>query len=390
MRIHQILALVAVVFLWAGTAAAADVVVGLHEDGGGRTLLEAEGAGIVAAVPELELYLVRLPEGGEEAGEDLQGLRGVRFVEENVPHKLPDGLQSSIWFLERRLDPTEQTGVVLPPVYLSRTGVRYAPVINVAYLDGAVDAGHPDLAGIWDGGRDFVEDDGDPRIPEEILASPRAMSLTGNLHATAVGGLLAGAGERVRLRLYRVLDQYCEGTSFNVARGIVSAVGDGADLILLPLGSRTPSAAVNDAVAYAAERDVLVVAAAGNDGTSRISYPASDQDTLAVAAVNDDGSAADFTSYGSHVDLSDRGVLLEAAYPGNAVGLVSGTSFSAARTAAAAAALRRELPQASADEIRILLMETAAPLSEENRRLARGLGEGITDLDAALTAAGLQ
>jgi len=388
MNIRQVLALVAAILLPVGTAAALDVVVGLQGDAAGTSLLEQAGVQVVGSIPELDLYLVRLPEGGEEGSDDLERMHGVRYVEDDVPHKLPDGLQSSIWFLERRLDPEQEIGVLLPPIYLSRSVARFLPVVHVAYLDGAVDAGHPDLIGIWDGGRDFVEDDGDPRLPEEVLGSQEAMALPGNLHATAVGGLLAGAGERVRLRLYRVLDEACEGTAFNVARGIVSAVKDGAHLILLPLGSRTPSAAVNEAVAYAVERDVLIVAAAGNDGTSRVSYPASDRDTLAVAAVDDDGTAADFTSYGSHVDLSDLGVLLKAAYPDNGVALVSGTSFSAARTAAAAAALLRELPNATAEEIRILLMETASPLSEVTGKLSNKMGVGITDLEAALEAAG--
>lgn len=64
------------------------------------------------------------------------------------------------------------------------------------------------------------------------------------------------------------------GSSFDIAKGIVWAVDHGANVINMSLGNYQYSDIMRDAVAYAFEKDVMIVAATGNDHTDQTAFPA--------------------------------------------------------------------------------------------------------------------
>ncbi len=134
--------------------------------------------------------------------------------------------------------------------------------VVVAVVDTGVQANHADLRGQVLAGKDFV--------------APGTSANDENGHGTHVAGIVAavagnkrgvaGLARSSRILPVRVLDARGEGSSDDVAKGIIWAVNAGAKVINLSLGSTQSDTAGEQAVAYAVSKNVVVVAAAGNDG----------------------------------------------------------------------------------------------------------------------------
>jgi hypothetical protein len=174
------------------------------------------------------------------------------------------------------------------------------------------------------------------------------------LHGTAVASLIAGSDTTVRgvapgvdLLSVRVLSETGTGDAFTLAKGIIEAVNRGAQVINLCLGSRTDSHILQSAVQYAAEQNVLLVAAAGNDGLLGVSYPAAYNTVVAVGAVDPDNR---------HLYFSNRGPQIDIAAPGAPV-MFSGTSASTPFVSGTAAALLAQDPTLTPQRISELLKQ---------------------------------
>ncbi len=182
-------------------------------------------------------------------------------------------------------------------------------------------------------------------------------------HGTAVASLIAGNDEFVQgvapgadLLSIRVMTDAGVGDAFTLAKGIIEAVDQGARIINLSLGSRQDSAILRDAIRYAVERDVLLVAAAGNDAVSGVLYPACYDDVLAIAAVDANGRHLYFSNRGPEVDLAAPGAGLAAAQPEGEPVLFSGTSAATPIVAGTIAALLSQNPTLDNDAIVALLL----------------------------------
>jgi thermitase len=96
---------------------------------------------------------------------------------------------------------------------------------------------------------------------------------------------------------------------------------------------------LRDAVAYAIDRGVVVVAAAGNEQANALSYPASYDGVISVAAVDAQGRQAYFSNSGDGLFISAPGVGIVSAYSDGKTVIGSGTSQAAAITSGAISAL---------------------------------------------------
>jgi cell wall-associated protease len=219
--------------------------------------------------------------------------------------------------------------------------------VTVAVIDTGVMASHADLGKTVLVGTDFVTSD--------------ANANDENGHGTHVAGIIAatydnkkgiaGMAPKAKILPVRVLDKDGNGTSANVAKGVLYAVSKGAKVINLSLGTTANSPALQAAVAEAIQKNVLVVAAAGNRGCtstgSPTEYPAAMPGVVGVGAVDKSLKKASFSSCGSWVDVTAPGASVISTTIRNSVGLgcsasadyctLNGTSFATPYVAAAAA-----------------------------------------------------
>ncbi|MBM3495096.1 MAG: hypothetical protein FJX72_12375, partial [Armatimonadetes bacterium] len=135
-------------------------------------------------------------------------------------------------------------------------------------------------------------------------------------HGTHVAGIIAaatnnalgtvGTGYNANIISIRVVDAAGYGTDSDIAQGIVYAVDHGAQILNLSLGSYEYSQLEQDAVNYAWRKNVLVIAAAGNDGSDRLNYPSAMSKVLSVSATSRT-SLATYSNYGPFVGLCAPG-----------------------------------------------------------------------------------
>mmetsp|Transcript_52858 Transcript_52858/g.67783 ORF Transcript_52858/g.67783 Transcript_52858/m.67783 type:complete len:874 (-) Transcript_52858:283-2904(-) len=148
---------------------------------------------------------------------------------------------------------------------------------------------------------------------------------------------------------------------------------------------------VLDAIDYAADAGVLVVFAAGNDGTADDWYPGYYEPTIAVAALDNTKTAAYFTNYGDWVDISAPGypVLSTVTVADGSYDWYSGTSMACPHVAGGLALAKSYLPSATADEIKACLFSSAEEIDSLNSATyAGGLGAGLMDIPALLNCLG--
>ena len=239
----------------------------------------------------------------------------------------------------------------------------------------------PDLANTcFVAGHDFVNNDShanDDNSHGTHVAGTVAQS-------TNNGTGVAGVAFDSCLMPVKVLDKNGSGTYAQVADGIYWAVDHGADIINLSLGGSSPAQTLEDAVAYAYNHGVTVVAAAGNNGSSSIDYPAAYNDyVIAVGATRYDETLAYYSSYGLSLDLVapggdlnidqnsdgyDDGVLQNTFNPNtkrtNDFGywFFQGTSMASPHVSGAAALLISNGTASNPDEVRTILQEAAKDL----------------------------
>jgi subtilisin family serine protease len=198
--------------------------------------------------------------------------------------------------------------------------------VVVAVIDSGICANHPDLQGRLVAGYDFVQKDNDPT---DVFG--HGCGVAGVIAANANNGLgIAGIAPNVQIMPLRVLDGNGLGNYSNIALAIIYAVDNGANIINLSLAGSTSSPMMEQAVAYAVSRGVIVIAAAGNFGREGAFYPAAYPSVIAVGAVDPVTLArSSFSNYGADVDVYAPGRDILTTNMAGDYEMVSGTSFAA-------------------------------------------------------------
>jgi thermitase len=232
--------------------------------------------------------------------------------------------------------------------------------VLVAIVDTGVDYNHPDLARNYVAlGYDWVNNDTDP--------------MDDNGHGTHCAGIIAAglnnslgtAGvAQVRFFAEKGLDQYGSGPSDGLANAIIHAVDQGAKIISCSWGSYEDDELIHDAVRYAYNAGVLVIASAGNDAWSLKNYPAGYEEVVSVAATDKSDNPASFSNYGDWVDLSAPGYLIFSTMPNAAYGYMSGTSMSGPCVAGVAALVWSQFPNMTRDQVVQQMFTTADDLGD--------------------------
>jgi subtilisin family serine protease len=253
--------------------------------------------------------------------------------------------------------------------------------VVVAVVDTGVDLDHPDLAGNV--------------IPGYNVISPGGLPQDDNGHGTHVTGIVAaitdndlgvaGVAGSCRIMPVKVLNNAGEGTDYDVATGIQWAADNGARIINMSLGGPDYSYALAVAVNYAYERNVLIIAAAGNDGLESILYPAALPHVMAVGATDKTDGRASFSNYGDALDIVAPGVNVFSTLWNNSYTYLSGTSMATPHVAGVAALVLSLHPEYTNDQAEKVLKAGCVDLG--NPGWDPYYGYGRVDALAALEGA---
>jgi len=249
----------------------------------------------------------------------------------------------------------------------------------VAIVDTGIDYTHSDLAANYAPlGYDWVNNDTDP--------------LDDHGHGTHCAGIVAAelnnsvgiAGlAQVRILAEKIFNSTGYGNDFWAAQGIYHAVAAGAKIISMSFGTYTYSQTLHNAVKYAYDHGVLMVASAGNRGMEVKGYPAAYDEVIAVSATDSDDDPAVFSNYGPWIDLSAPGVDIYSTLPGNSYGFKFGTSMACPHVTGVGALAWTMFPNFTRDQIWLLLERNAEDLGDEG--FDRYYGHGRVNARKAVT-----
>ncbi|MBC7361174.1 MAG: peptidase S8 [Candidatus Aminicenantes bacterium] len=243
------------------------------------------------------------------------------------------------------------------------------PNVLIAVLDTGVDYTHPDLANkVISTGRDFVNNDYD--------------AFDDHWHGTHVAGIIAaetnnsegiaGVAWNCRILPGKVISADGEGDYSWLIDALIWAADYTSgqakvQVINMSLGGTEPSQALEEALKYAYNKGIVLVAAAGNHSAPEdptfVLYPAAyDQYCLAVGASDYNDQIADFSNYGTQLDVAAPGVWVLSTYPVSQTepgylpyAFASGTSMAAPHVAGFAALIKSAKPWLTpADIVKII------------------------------------
>lgn len=247
--------------------------------------------------------------------------------------------------------------------------------IKIALLDSGVDAGN------------------DISLAYSISLVPGEEEMTkifmdGSGHGSSVAGLIAaqdneegitGINPNAEIYSIRVLDDADQAPLSRVIEGIYLAIEQKVNIINMSFGLNTYSEALEEAVEAAAEKGILVVAAAGNTGDKGVQYPAAYEEVLAVGSVDKQGEVAEHSAKGEEIEIVAPGELVRTTGFLGTEMVSSGTSLAAPQVAAVASLIWERDPSVPADFVRGLLKESANLYGE-----AESYGNGLVDAEYAL------
>jgi len=146
---------------------------------------------------------------------------------------------------------------------------------------------------------------------------------------------------------------------------IIDAVNNGARVINMSFGGPS-STALDAAIAYAIQKKVVLVAASGNDPLGNglpVNYPASHKDVIAVGAINQLNNKADFSNYGTNLDVVAPGVDILSTTLNNDYNSQDGTSFAAPQVAGIAALIFSVRPDLDQAQVRHAIESTCKKIT---------------------------
>jgi thermitase len=205
-----------------------------------------------------------------------------------------------------------------------------------------------------------------------------------NGHGTHVAGTIAGIANNARgvagvafnspLGICKALSgPLGQGTTADVASCITWLTDRGARVISMSLGGGAATTLQN-AVRYAAQRDVVVVAAAGNDGNATLNYPAAYAEVVSVAATDSRDVRASFSNANADVEIAAPGVSVMSTYNDGGYRALSGTSMATPHVAGVTAVIRTRSPTSTAAQARSKLDASVDDKGAAGRDTSYGFG----------------
>jgi subtilisin family serine protease len=318
-------------------------------------LLKNNGASIKKHLNSLNAVLAEIPSDKAKFREALERSGMIRYIEPNYKMYVSESNVPNDRYYDKQwgLDMT-----ALNYAWNEETGDNS---IRIAVIDTGVDTNHPDLTRRIDteNAYNFTEDGMEDNHGHGTHVAGIIAALTDNNRGVAG---VSWSGEILPIK---ALEDDGGGSNFSVADAILYAAGlhedidnpEPVDIINLSLGGGGYSELLEDAVNKAAEKGIILVAAAGNSNGS-IDYPAAYENVIAVGAVNSSGNRASYSNTGSQLEVmapgGDNSAGILSTYPdesGDLYKYMQGTSMAAPHIAGLTALLFSSEPELQKNNI---------------------------------------
>ncbi|MDQ0428896.1 subtilisin family serine protease [Planomicrobium stackebrandtii] len=242
--------------------------------------------------------------------------------------------------------------------------------VVVAVIDDGMDLLHAELA------NQFI-------APYDAL-NKQAGTISPGFHGTHVAGLIAGSADNgiwgagvaphTKIMPIDVFDDGGFAYTSDLIHGIEHAIASNVDIINMSLGSYYYSKALDQAIQQAHKEGIVIVAAAGNDGTRSAHYPSSLANVISVGAVTNNDTSSLFSNKGPSIDVTAPGTEVYSSLPNNLFGPLSGTSMAAPIVSGVAALIKADQPSLSNKEIEKLIFSSSDDLGKAGRDDVYGHG----------------
>jgi subtilisin family serine protease len=346
-------------------------------------------------IPQIQCYQYLVTDGTDldALSRDLEQDGAIDKAEAHEHIENPEGVQRSI--ADIAIDVTRSDFLAQPAATLTHAPLAHAQAtgrgVLVAIVDTAAAVTNPETSSRMAGpGIDVIGGGPTADVPPNGIDEDQDTLIDESAqHGAFAAGLVLLAAPDAGILHVRALTDDGNGESFTIAKGIVAAVDAGANVISLSLGLTHDARPVERAVEYAADRGVVLVAAAGNRGTDTaimpcVDFPADRDEVIAVAAVDDAFLRAPWSSYGGEVALSAPAVDILSTHGATSWARWSGTSFAAPLVAGGAALLLERYPGLAPAQVKDVLQATAQPYPVAPTP-PDTMGTGVLDLAALST-----
>jgi subtilisin family serine protease len=329
---------------------------------------------------------------GEVAEADLDGILDdpqVEYLEPDVAMPLAAHTDGPAFRMSEEL-PWGIPQVTAPAAWALGGSAAYGAGVKVAYLDSGADLGHPDL--VFAGGYNPVTNSTASSAWADDIAPC-------NGHGTHIAGTIAGrhndfgvVGVAPEVSLYPIkvfenLSGSCLAYTSSQISGLNWAVNQGIRVVSVSIGGTSGSSSYQSAISSAASKGTYLVAAAGNNGSSTMTYPGNYQDVISVASLDAGNNHSSWSNYGPNLYISAPGESILSTMPGGSYGYKSGTSMATPHVAGVVALLLARYPGISRSELLTRLQQGALDLGAAGRDDVYGWGlararEAMDDIQA--------
>lgn len=356
--------------------------------------IEATLGRVVGRIPALGVYRVRLRSGQSIANviADASRVPGIAYIEPNYQFEAFDNPNDPAYAVQQWAPQKVQADRAWP-LWSSKAQTV------IAIVDTGVTLNHPDLVNKlyrdFNGnviGYDFVNDDTNPTDDHghgTHCAGVSAAQINNGVGMAGIAGWnsdpFGSDVNSTKIMPIKVLGANGSGSLVAVANGITFAADNGAKVISLSLGATTASTTLTNAIKYAWDKGCIVVAAAGNSGSSVKTYPAACTNVISVAATDTTDTLASFSNYGTWVLCAAPGVNIFSTIPGGYANM-SGTSMAAPLVAGEVALLASQAPWISNTVLRNFVLNSTDPAKAYGAHTIKGGRVNVFEALLAITA----
>jgi subtilisin family serine protease len=245
--------------------------------------------------------------------------------------------------------------------------------IIVAVTDDAIKTTHPDLVGKFVAGNDATD---------QTSTDPNPCGANDGNHGTHVSGIVgantnnatgvASIGWNISIMPVKI-GRCSDGALTAGYEGLAWAANNGADVINMSWGGGGTSTFGQNAVTAAFNQGSILVAAAGNDGTTSQLYPAAYTNVIAVASTTTTDARSSFSQYGTWIDISSPGSGIRSTVAtGNTYDRYDGTSMASPLVSGLLGLMKSYAPNASNTDLINCLYSSADPVTSNAGQMGAG------------------